>query len=213
MSRFGDRTRRNVGIVGLHGQGKTSYLEMEVLKAQRTAHPDEPIIILGESDEGYDDAKRIHTFRELGDAINTNGMYKFWPRTDTKESRNKMFQFLARYYRNGTLVIEDTTTYLHGNVPEPVRKWIIQHKNFGIDLFTTYHDLHMPPFVRKYVTHIVLFKNGSEMDNNPRKYREMYEKDIDKILSAWRKVEKAKVKKARVQHYEVITMYRGSISR
>lgn len=208
------RDRRSTGIFGIQGQGKSTYLG-ECIEEILVSRPQEPVVILINNDPpAYAEYPRISTYRELVQVFKTGGAVKFWPKDDDDKGRKKMFLFISQYLRNGTLAIEDATAYLKGNMPHRVNEFFINHKNFGIDLFTTYHNLKPPPELRQYLTHMVIFKNASNLEPpHQAEYRKKYEKDFDAIYEAWKRVEAAPRQPGFIQYYEVVTTSRYAVSR
>ena len=155
-------SRKNILVCGMKEQGKTTLI-VQMCKAahqqQKGAHK---VLFLMSSDpiptEGIE---RLQGYDALLNFCKQNrGIAKFYDFSDGLRPLDKPLTFLNKYFRNGILVIEDATPLMRGNLPTMVRDWYTNHKNKGVDLFTAYHSINVPPYIAEEagLTDIVIFK-------------------------------------------------------
>lgn len=106
-----------------------------------------------------------------------------------KRKVKEVYTIIGQHFRNGTIVLEDCTSYVDSSAITPIRNIFINHKNFRCNVFMSYHSIDTPKFVRENTTHFVLFKSISSMDTNERKYRNYYPTCYPTMLAAWHRVQ------------------------
>ncbi len=80
------------------------------------------------------------------------------------EDDKALFQGLKNF-RSGLLVFEDCTKYIPGNPGPHVRKFLVDHRMWDVDLVFTFHSLvRVPPFFWEMTSHVVLCKTQDSRD-------------------------------------------------
>lgn len=97
-----------------------------------------------------------------------------------------VIQSIHDHLRNATLVLEDATSYVHGNTSKIVTKILVSRRHWNLDVFLTFHSLSVvPPVVFSMCNFIVLKKSNENM----RKIKGMDKiPNPDAVLNAWHTV-------------------------
>jgi hypothetical protein len=193
-------------VFGDINQGKSAKV-VQVVK-EIFKHRTTKILSLIKSDSiAYSGFRRLNSYNELKAFCETGtGFAKFWDfESKPKEAPKKALSFLAQNFRNGILICEDSTSYLESYVPEEVKDWIINRKNYGVDIFLVYHF--MLPLNRKFTTlysNMILFKVPDNVKHNFNDYAKQY-KDWDKVHEAWQKIQTSAPRSGYIQpHAEIV---------
>lgn len=93
---------------------------------------------------------------------------------------------LYDYGRNMSLVLEDSTSYLTGNVDEKVRKLLTERRHRNLDILFTYHSLsRIPPMVYEMCNFLVIGKTNDSV----AKLKELSKlPNPAQVLETWQKV-------------------------
>jgi len=86
-------------------------------------------------------------------------LIKRWNPTDKRAGIDFLIQ--KNNVHDGLVVLEDCTGYIPPNPSYDVRQFMVDRRMHNLDLIFTFHALgFIPPFFRRFLTHIILFKTG-----------------------------------------------------
>jgi hypothetical protein len=209
-------SRKNILVAGMKEQGKTTLI-VEMCKYIHAAskNKNHKVLFLMNSDPiPTANITRLNDYTELFDFCKQGkGIAKFYDGADMYRPLDDALQFLAKYFRNGILVIEDATPIMRGNITIAARDWYTNHKNRGVDLFTAYHTIDIPPYIAKDggLTEIILFKTMPSYDANyinntlAKSLNSKMPGYANEVIKAIHRVQKAKPTKNYIQPHEQIT--------
>lgn len=106
-----------------------------------------------------------------------------------KRNIKQVYGIIGDHFRNGTIVLEDCTSYVDSSAITAVKNIFINNKNFRCNVFMSYHSIDTPKFVRENTTHFMLHKSVSAMDKNISKYQRYYPTCFDAMYAAWQRVQ------------------------
>jgi hypothetical protein len=208
-------SRKNILVAGTKEQGKTTLIVEMCKTAHAKAKGAHKVLFLMNSDPiPTQQIPRLNTEAELFDFCKEKrGMAKYFDGADMYKPLDATLQFLAKYFRNGILVIEDATPIMRGNITIAARDWYTNHKNRGVDMFTAYHTIDIPPYISKDggLTDIILFKTMPGYDVNyingtlGKSLLTKMPGYGNEVIKAIHRVQKAKPTNQYIQPHEVIT--------
>lgn len=164
-------------IVGGRGRRKTSYVK-NVLWPLRN---DRRIIIVDTFDNPVwhhmsptvDDKPlipergeyKIPIIREDDLLDKTKGIFRIF-----SSNTDDLLSEIQLKCRNCTVLIEDATRFLEGNLDESVKRFVLDTKQTNIDLLMVFHSLSdTPPKLGRWSDYLTLFKTQEEFDSTIKK--------------------------------------------
>ncbi len=101
----------------------------------------------------------------------------------------QVYTVIGECFRDGTLILEDCTSYVKSNAMAAIQNIFVNNKNFRFNVFMSYHTVNLPDFVRDHTSHIRLHKSHSAVDKNLPKYERYYASCFDEFYEAWKRVQ------------------------
>jgi len=167
-------------IAGGRGTGKTTFARAKIVDPQWTGK--QKVLVV--------DTFRHHKYKDLKQLTPTllpkwkSGTY-FLGHSDVNKTMRYITTMPNMY--NSIIVFEDATKYIQGNVPDNIRKFILDTKQKNIDVYFLYHALQrIPPFMCENSDVLFLLKTN-DVDKNASRFAER-----DAVLQALRANRKAK---------------------
>jgi hypothetical protein len=190
-------------VFGDKNQGKSSYI-VQTVKQIFEARPTKILSIIKSDSIAYSGFRRLNSYNELNAFCSGGvGFAKFFDNNGGHQAKKEMMRFLGNNFRNGILIIEDATAFMRGHIPDDFIDWIVNHKNYGVDVFLVYHFLKNVPFSFKMLyNNLVLFKVPDNIEHNQSEYKEY--KNLSQILEAHVKVNAMPERAGYIQHYAEI---------
>lgn len=138
-------------VAGQKGVGKSTYLANEVvIKYPKTK---KVLVIDVNGSPAYN---AFQTIEPKQIKLLRSGIVKILgtPSEDTLAQ-------IARDFRDGLVVFEDSTKYITGNVSPAIRTFLVDHRMYNCDLIFTFHSLkRIPPFFWEMISYVELFKTS-----------------------------------------------------
>lgn len=178
-------------VIGRRGTGKTYYIR-QALEMYRKHHSQKKILVMDTFDNpGYSLFANID-IDLLMRWKNPNTYRIFGSNTD------EIFSAIQTHFYNGLIVFEDASKYIRRQLPDDVRKFILDSKQKNIDLIFVFHGFsYAPPEMWRIVDAVTIFKC-----DNPA-YRKMDIVNFDEVDAAYQRVmsDKNKYAKETVRFY------------
>ncbi len=199
------RGRLSTLVIGKKKQGKSTLIK-QYITALHKAHNEPALILVDNDPPAYDDFERLSDYNMLYKFVKGNGIAKFYDFDNTNDDVEFIIlEYLRKHFVNGTLVIEDASPFVDGTAPRIVKRWFTNHKNYGIDLFTTFHSIDLPPkFLIRQTHKIVLFKTQDDLDLNKYEMKKKYTGCFDAVYKAWKELKDMPETNNYIQPYKVI---------
>ena len=163
-------------LVGAPGTGKTTYAK-QIIEQMGTARG---VLIY---DNNREKAYRGYKSMQLEH-------FPYWKKTGVYRlftgDLSALLDALYAHGRNMSLVLEDSTSYLTGNVDEIVRRLLTERRHRNLDILFTYHSLgRIPPMVYEMCNFLVIGKTNDSV----AKLRELSKlPNPDQVLQTWQRV-------------------------
>lgn len=143
-------------LVGAPGCGKTHWL------IKKVAMPARRNVCIVTSWEDLDQPifqpfshKSYENWRQ-GAAPNTPVKFKI--AVDRKEYRKELLPWAKEEFRNGVLIIDDTTVFERNSISDELYELLAKRRHWGIDVFLTYHGFTQFPIDQyAFVKNIIVF--------------------------------------------------------
>ncbi len=184
------RINKSTVLIGRKGVGKSTYLERQAsVFAKKTGK--KALIIDVNGSPAYAKHQELNE-RQFVEWCRGNygGVKRFY-----LSEHNKMWNMIAKYFRSGLIVFEDCTKYIDPNPTKVIKKLLVDHRMWDADMIFTFHALDfVPPFFRKMVSHLIVFKTNDNIDNR--------DTELSKKWPNWMAVKKVmnKVKQSKDQY-------------
>ncbi|MFD2581510.1 hypothetical protein ACFSR6_03350 [Pedobacter vanadiisoli] len=101
---------------------------------------------------------------------------------------DETLEIIARDFRDGLIVFEDATKYISGNVRPSIKRFLVDHRMFQVDLIFAFHSLKfVPPFFWSMISYCTIFKTAEVFN---KKYQdripnyEIIKKAYDKVAAS-----------------------------
>lgn len=186
---MGQRPNLRIALLGINNTGKSTYIVNNILKNYDFSKQKGIIVTETIDNKAYSKIKRADDYNQL--RALRSGCVKFWDfdSPDDFAVLNSIHSIINEgHLRNGVMVFEDCTNYIDQNPHRIVKKFCVNHRMFGLDLFFTTHALSdLPKWFRKRMNYIVIFKTGEDF-TGPKDIRQMGYRNSDAIYEAWVKV-------------------------
>lgn len=167
-------------LLGKRGTGKTFYIINNLLPVYTKLHPQKKVFIFDTLDHpNYKQFKKID-FSEIPHIKKTGAFHCFSSDTDSilKQAEN---------IYNSLLIFEDSSKYLRRQIPDSVRRFILDSKQKNTDILFLFHGFSfVPPELFRIADGILLFKC-----DNPA-YRKADIINYNEVESAYNQIMKSK---------------------
>ena len=177
-------------VAGQKGVGKSTFLAQLVLKYPKT----KKVLIID-----VNGSPAYNTFAQI-EAKQIKGFRSGIVRMLGTPSEETLLQ-LARDFRDGLVIFEDSTKYITGNVSPAIRTFLVDHRMYRCDLIFTFHSLkRIPPFFWEMISFVELFKTAENFATGNNRNRIP---NYENMLAAFKAVNAHKDKR---YHQTVETM-------
>lgn len=186
------RVNAVVVIVGDRGTGKTTLIQGNpavkvtgILPTLQSRRPGRKVLIV----ETFDDPLYRHLPPIMPDELPawTAGPRRIWSARPVE-----MLSAINAFCYNTVIVVEDSTKFIFGRLPEPIKQMVLNSKQQNNDLYFIFHYLQaVPPDLARLCDYLVLFKTKETWD--ARLKTKYPNPDIEQLF--------LKVKKARSWYY------------
>ena len=189
-------------IIGGNKQGKSSLVKLLVEKYDKRS---QKVVILNNSNPL---AFSNYAYYSTPDILHKrwHGIIRYHNEAGGfKQSLADVYE-AARSKRltNGCVVFDDCTKYIDSNVPQDVKDFLVDRRMINLDLFFTTHSLaFLPPFVRRMVNTVTVFKTAENFEK-PREVKELKYANYEALFDAWTEVMAAAPNKGFIQPHLTI---------
>lgn len=190
------------GIVGFRAQGK-SPLVRDLFKCYDLRS--QKILVLTPSIpkayEGFPVIKNIESLQRRW-----KGVFLYYNHQSAKQMLKDVHDLVTNgYLKNGLIVFEDCTNYIDPYPSESIKNFLVNNKNYDLDLIFTTHMLRLiPKFCRGMLNSITVFKTN-EVFEKPQEMRALDYPNYTELYNAWKRVMAApNDKKKFIQYHETI---------
>lgn len=183
--------RQNVrgAIIGVNGTGKSTFTVKKIIPAYDMRTQKAVVVTETIDNPVYNRFEAITDYETLQTL--KRGCIKFWDFDAENDFMIlvKLHDIIARgALRNGCIIFEDCTNYVDANPHRIVKKFVVNHRMYNLDLFFTTHALtDLPKWFRKRMNFITLFKTGDNF-RNENDVRALGYTNYRAVYEAWVKV-------------------------
>lgn len=173
-------------IIGFNGTGKSS-LFAETIVPCYDLRSQKILILNSATPRPFENYYRVNNINAL--MRKWHGVILYHNPAGAKQTLIDVYNLANQgYFYNGALMIDDATKYTNGNLPQPVKDFLVDRKAFNLDLFVTTHLLKfVPPFCRSLLNTITLFATTDVL----KSYKDVDNLDYSNsvaIYNAWKSV-------------------------
>lgn len=167
-------------VLGRRGTGKTWYMLREVIEAYIRANPAMKVLIVDTFDHpAYRTIAAIEP--EMISRWKKPSVYRCY-----SSNTDDIMREVTTNLRNCLVIFEDASKYIRRQLPEDVRRFILDSKQKNLDLIFLFHGFSFaPPEMWRIADSVTIFK----CDNPDSRKQDIV--NFDEIKEAWQKVMKS----------------------